>query len=87
MDFGASISCRFRFKTKALPPHLAKAKYLIRDTMKVIGVSEEIPKPIFALFYVDLDDPISGGTGHTIRVCQMENVPFAFQDSWGSWGR
>lgn len=63
----------------------AKAAYLIRDTMKVTGHSEIFPKPVCALFYVDLNDPLAGGTGHTIRVCEQEGVPFAFQDSWQQW--
>ncbi len=63
----------------------AKAAYLIRDTMKVTGHSELFPKPACALFFVDLNDPLAGGTGHTIRVCQQEGVPFAFQDSWQQW--
>lgn len=63
----------------------AKAAYLIRDTMKVTGYSALFPKPVCALFYVDLNDPFAGGTGHTIRVCQQEGVPYAFQDSWLRW--
>lgn len=66
-------------------PLAAKAAYLIRDTMKVTGHSESFPKPVCALFYVCLDDPYAGGTGHTIRVCQQEGVPYAFQDSWSTW--
>ncbi len=34
---------------------------------------------------MDLDDPMAGGTGHTIRVCAQEGVPSAFQDSWQNW--
>lgn len=63
----------------------AKAAYLMRDTMKVVGYSEVFSKPLCALFYVDLTDPMAGGTGHTIRVCRQEGVPVAFQDSWGNW--
>ena len=63
----------------------AKAAYLIRDTMKVIGHSDTFAKPICALFYVSPDDPMEGGTGHTIRVCQQEGVPTTFQDSWALW--
>jgi hypothetical protein len=63
----------------------AKAAYLIRDTMKVTGHSALFPKPVCALFFVDLNDPFAGGTGHTIRVCQQEGVPFALQDSWMMW--
>ena len=66
-------------------PLAAKAAYLIRDTMKVTGHSDAFPKPVCALFYVSMDDPLAGGTGHTIRVCQQEGIPYAFQDSWSSW--
>lgn len=87
------------FKTKAASPRNAslidkrdhkgpvgaKAAYLIRDTMKVVGHSEEFPRPILALFYVDPADPLAGGTGHTIRVCQMEKVPYVTQEDWMRW--
>ncbi|MDQ5911633.1 MAG: hypothetical protein QG599_3731 [Pseudomonadota bacterium] len=63
----------------------AKAAYLIRDTMKVTGYSEDFRKPICALFYVDINDPMAGGTGHTIRVCEQEGVPVVFQNSWKDW--
>lgn len=63
----------------------AKAAYLIRDTMKVTGHSAAFPKPLFALFHVNLAEPASGGTGHTIKVCMQENVPFVFQDIWYKW--
>jgi hypothetical protein len=66
-------------------PLAAKAAYLIRDTMKVTGYSEEFPKPICGLFFVDLDDPMAGGTGHTIRVCQQEGVPVVLQNAWQQW--
>lgn len=72
-------------KRAAKGPLAAKAAYLIRDTMKVIGHSKNFTQPICALFYVDLDDPMAGGTGHTIRVSKQEGVPVAFQDSWKSW--
>lgn len=42
--------------------------------MKVVGHSDEFPKPLCALFYVDPDDPMAGGTGHTIRVCRQEGA-------------
>jgi len=28
---------------------------------------------------------MAGGTGHTLRVCEMEAIPYAFQNSWTSW--
>ncbi len=62
----------------------AKSKYLIRDTMKVLG-AENFDRPVAAVFYVDPDEPESGGTGHTIRVCKNFGVPVIFQDSWENW--
>ena len=63
----------------------AKATYLLRDTMKVLGHSEEFPKPVCGLFFIDPSDPMAGGTGHTIRVCQQESVPVVFQNDWLGW--
>lgn len=65
----------------------AKAAYLIRDTMKVVGHCDQFAAPLFALFHVDLKDPEAGGTGHTIRVCRQEHIPYAFQDVWHTWIR
>jgi len=63
----------------------AKGDYLVRDTMKVMGVPGHFAKPICALFFVNLADPMEGGTGHTIRVCLKEGVPVIYQDEWGAW--
>ena len=63
----------------------AKGDYLVRDTMKVVGVPGQFAKPICALFFVNLADATEGGTGHTIRVCQQEGVPVTYQDEWGAW--
>jgi len=63
----------------------AKATYLLRDTMKVLGHSEEFPKPLCGIFFIDPSDPMAGGTGHTIRVCQQESVPVVFQNDWLDW--
>ena len=62
-----------------------KATYLLRDSMKVLGHSEEFPKPICGIFFTDPSDPMAGGTGHTIRVCQQESVPVLFQTDWLKW--
>lgn len=61
-----------------------KGSYLIRDTVKVLG-TEEIPPTDVALFYDDLKNPISGGTGHTIRVCMENNIPYYNQEIWMEW--
>jgi hypothetical protein len=63
----------------------AKAAYLLRDTMKVLGHSENFPPPTVAFFWIDLADPQAGGTGHTIRVCRQEGVACVFQNDWENW--
>lgn len=61
-----------------------KAAYLIRDTVKVLGAGE-LPPATFAIFYDDPDNPESGGTGHTIRVCKNNGIPFCEQSEWLNW--
>ena len=64
----------------------AKGAYLVRDTLKVTGAQDLGLRPATAaIFYADPDDPFSGGTGHTIRVCLRQGVPFVLQDVWGKW--
>ncbi len=62
-----------------------KAAYLLRDTIKVTGTRSGIPKATFAIFYDDLENPLQGGTGHTIRVCKNNEVPFIDQTVWKLW--
>ena len=66
----------------------SKATYLLRDTLKVTG-SEALGLAPAALgiFFVNDADPTGGGTGHTIRVCEVLGVPAITQAEWGSWGR
>jgi hypothetical protein len=66
-------------------PVTIKAAYLLRDTVKVIGTKSGIPKAVFAIFYVDQKKPRSGGTGHTMMVCQNAGVPFIDQTVWMEW--
>ena len=61
-----------------------KAAYIIRDTVKVIGTST-ISKASFAIFYDDLDKPKTGGTGHTMLVCEENNIPVISQEIWFAW--
>jgi len=62
-----------------------KAMYLLRDTLKVIGApSCNLPPADFGFFFVNPEKPLSGGTGHTIRVCQKMNVPVFTQNDWGN---
>lgn len=61
-----------------------KAAYLIRDTVKAIG-TKDIPTATFGIFYDDLENPLSGGTGHTMKVCQQNDIPIIDQQTWMNW--
>jgi len=66
-------------------PLSAKAAYLVRDTLKVLGIPGFIPPATTALFHIDPTDPEAGGTGHTIRVCGRQAIPVLFQETWAPW--
>jgi hypothetical protein len=62
-----------------------QAKYLLRDTLKVTGAPEFGLAPgVVGIFHVNPKDPMGGGTGHTIRVCQQSGVPVFTQTQWQS---
>lgn len=61
-----------------------KAAYIIRDTIKAIG-TDEIGPATFGIFYDDLDDPKAGGTGHTMKICELNNIPVIDQRLWFEW--
>lgn len=61
-----------------------KAAYIIRDTIKAIG-TDEIKPATFGIFYDDLINPRTGGTGHTMNVCEQNNIPIADQSIWFNW--
>jgi len=65
--------------------YVVKAAYIIRDTVKVLGTNSGVPPISFAFFYDDLDKPRAGGTGHTINVCERNDVPFLTQQDWMKW--
>ena len=68
-----------------VPQLKAKARYLMRDTLKVLGDEENGLTPASAAIFYTQPDPMSGGTGHTIRVCQQNNVPVFLQAHWWNW--
>ncbi len=73
-------------KRNVVPRLGAKAKYILRDTVKVTGVPEQGFTPAtIGLFYADPSDPMNGGTGHTIRVCRHYGVPDILQRDWLNW--
>lgn len=61
-----------------------KARYLLRDTIKVVGTSKLQPATL-AIFYDDLSKPKTGGTGHTMRVCEKNGIPYFDQRVWFKW--
>jgi hypothetical protein len=61
-----------------------KAAYIIRDTIKAIGTGDISPAT-FGIFYDDLEDPMTGGTGHTMNVCKQNNIPIIDQTVWFKW--
>jgi hypothetical protein len=61
-----------------------KAAYIIRDTVKAIGTAD-IKPATFGIFYDDLSNPKTGGTGHTMKVCEENNIPVIDQKSWFEW--
>lgn len=61
-----------------------KAAYIIRDTIKAIG-TDDIAPATFGIFYDDLDQPMSGGTGHTMKICMRNEIPIVDQTTWFNW--
>ncbi len=61
-----------------------KAAYIIRDTIKAIG-TDEIKPATFGIFYDDLNKPMTGGTGHTMKICVQNNIPIIDQQTWFKW--
>lgn len=64
--------------------HVIKAAYIIRDTVKVIGTRTIAPCS-FGIFYDDLGSPMVGGTGHTMKICMQNNIPYIDQRVWMKW--
>ena len=62
-----------------------KAAYIIRDTVKVTGTNSGILPANFAFFYDDIDNPKTGGTGHTMEICRLNKVPYLTQIEWTQW--
>lgn len=61
-----------------------KAAYILRDTAKVLGYGEWGPATA-GIFYDDLSNPESGGTGHTIALCRQYKIPVFNQLVWFDW--
>jgi hypothetical protein len=64
-------------------PAFAKAHYLVRDALKVHGSPTlGLAPATVALFYINNLGPTSGGTAHTIRLCDRQKVPVFTQRDW-----
>lgn len=63
----------------------AKARYILRDTLKITGAGDLVQKASFAIFYDDHENPESGETGHTMLVCRKCGIPFIDQTVWMKW--
>jgi hypothetical protein len=61
-----------------------KAAYIIRDTIKAIGTNDIKPATC-GIFYDDMEKPKNGGTGHTMTVCEQNNIPIIDQKVWFKW--
>jgi hypothetical protein len=61
-----------------------KAAYIIRDTIKVLGTKNVAPIT-FGIFYDDLQNPKTGGTGHTMNVCDQNGIKQINQSVWMQW--
>ena len=72
-------------KRNEIPQLKSKARYLLRDTLMVLGDSQNGLAPATAGVFFTPSDSISGGTGHTIRVCQQHHVPVFLLKDWYQW--
>jgi hypothetical protein len=64
-------------------PAYAKAQYLVRDALKVYGSpSRQLAPAAVALFLINNLGQTSGGTAHTIRLCDRQKVPAFTQRDW-----
>ena len=64
-------------------PAYAKAQYLVRDALKVFGSPAlKLAPATVALFFINNIGPTSGGTAHTIRLCDRQEVPVFTQRDW-----
>lgn len=60
-----------------------KAMYLLRDALKIVGCPRLGFQPAdCGYFFTDISNPTGGGTGHTIRMCQIKETPVYTQQDW-----
>jgi len=60
-----------------------KAMYLLRDALKVVGCERMGFLPASCgYFFTDDSNPTGGGTGHTMRMCELKDIPVYTQSHW-----
>ena len=73
-------------KRDKIPILHSKSRYILRDTIKVIGATESGLEPAtIGIFYGNTENPMKGGTGHTIRVCKQQGIPVILKKEWMNW--
>ena len=73
-------------KRDKIPMLHSKSMYILRDTIKVIGAVEAGLEPAtIGIFYENTENPMKGGTGHTIRVCNQQGIPVVLKKEWMNW--
>jgi hypothetical protein len=73
-------------KRHLVPLLRAKSRYILRDTVKVIGAAEaSLAAATAGIFYINAAELAKGGTGHTMRVCRNHAVPVVTQAEWMTW--
>jgi hypothetical protein len=63
-----------------------KIAYIFRDVWMILG-SETIPIPRASavIYYDDLNNPLSGGTGFTVKLAKSKFIPTFNQREWMDW--
>ncbi len=85
MDASPEYSSMLQNRDK-VPKLKIKSQYILRDTIKVTGALDISLLPAtVGIFYINTQDPMKGGTGHTMRVCRKLKVPVITQDEWMRW--
>ncbi len=48
-------------------------------------LTDDIKPATFGILYDDLENPMKGGTGHTMHVCEQNRIPIIDQRTWLKW--
>ena len=74
------------FASRAINASAAKVRYLLRDTLKIVGEpSAGFAPAVAGLFWINPAKPDTGGTAHTMRVCRTWQMPLWTQKEWANW--